>query len=208
MNLIANIGRYLFAIPMVTFGVFHFVNTRSLQNVVPSFIPGQTFWVYLTGAALIASGLSILIKKQVQLTSNLLALMLLVFALFVHLPLALEGDQLASSSLLKDIALAGDGLGIRNYFKKFLRVSMKIIRKISIIALLGFALVLIIVNFCRSLNRKTNFHFTASAFYTRRCDSLLMLGSVLQKISSEILNIINQAQLFGMEEKSVQLSMS
>jgi len=117
MNLIANIGRYLFAIPMVTFGVFHFVNTRSLQNVVPSFIPGQTFWVYLTGAALIASGLSILIKKQVQLTSNLLALMLLVFALFVHLPLALEGDQLASSSLLKDIALAGGALVLGNYFK-------------------------------------------------------------------------------------------
>ncbi|WP_296622047.1 DoxX family protein [Marivirga sp.] len=117
MSLIANIGRYLFAIPMVIFGVFHFVNTRTLQNVVPSFIPGQTLWVYLTGAALIAAGISILIKKQVQLISNLLALMLLVFALFVHLPLAIEGDQLASSSLLKDIALAGGALILGNYFK-------------------------------------------------------------------------------------------
>lgn len=117
MNLIASIGRFLFAIPMVIFGVFHFVNTRTLQNVVPSFIPGQTFWVYLTGAALIASGISILIKKRVQLIANLLALMLLVFALFVHLPMALNGDQLAASSLLKDIALAGGALILGNYFK-------------------------------------------------------------------------------------------
>ena len=118
MNLIANTGRFLFAIPMVIFGVFHFVNTRVLQNVVPSFIPGQTFWVYLTGAALIASGICILLKKQVQLISVLLAAMLLVFALFVHFPLALEGDQLAASSLLKDIALAGGALILGNYFKK------------------------------------------------------------------------------------------
>jgi uncharacterized membrane protein len=117
MNLISTIGRFIFAIPLVIFGVFHFVNTRTLQNVVPSFIPGQTFWVYLTGAALIAAGISILIKRQVRLTSNLLALMLLVFALFVHLPLALEGDQLAASSLLKDIALAGGALILGDYFK-------------------------------------------------------------------------------------------
>ncbi|WP_375577927.1 DoxX family protein [Marivirga tractuosa] len=117
MSLIANIGRFLFAIPMVIFGVFHFVNTRTLQNVVPSFIPGQTFWVYLTGAALIAAGISIIIKKRVQLISNLLAIMLLVFALFVHLPLALEGDQLAASSLLKDIALAGGAFILGHYFK-------------------------------------------------------------------------------------------
>ncbi len=117
MNLIATVGRFLFAIPMIIFGVFHFVNTRTLQNVVPSFIPGQTFWVYLTGAALIAAGLSIIIKKQVQLTSNLLALMLLVFAFFVHFPLALEGDQLAASSFLKDITIAGGAIILGNYFK-------------------------------------------------------------------------------------------
>jgi uncharacterized membrane protein len=102
---------------MVIFGVFHFVNTRSLQNVVPSFIPGQTFWVYLTGAALIAAGISIILKRQVELISNLLAIMLLIFALFVHFPMALEGDQLASSSLLKDIALAGGAIVLGQYFK-------------------------------------------------------------------------------------------
>lgn len=117
MNLIVNIGRILFAIPMVIFGVFHFVNTRTLQNVVPSFIPGQTFWVYLTGAALIAAGISILIKRQIQLISYLLAIMLLIFALFVHLPMALEGDKLAASSLLKDIALAGGAIILGHYFR-------------------------------------------------------------------------------------------
>ncbi|HET8859179.1 DoxX family protein [Marivirga sp.] len=102
---------------MLIFGVFHFVNTRTLQSVIPSFIRGQTFWVYLTGAALIASAISIILKKQVQLIANLLAIMLLIFALFIHFPLALDGDQLASSSLLKDIALAGGALVMGNYFK-------------------------------------------------------------------------------------------
>ena len=117
MNLTATIGRFLFAIPMVIFGVFHFVNARTLQSVVPSFIPGQTFWVYLTGAALISAGISIIIKKRIRLTANLLAAMLLIFALFVHLPLALQGNQLSSSSLLKDIALAGGALILGQFFK-------------------------------------------------------------------------------------------
>jgi uncharacterized membrane protein len=118
MSQIANLGRFLFAIPMIIFGVFHFVNTRSLQNVVPSFIPGQTFWVYLTGASLIAAGISIILQKQVQLISNLLATMLLVFAFFVHLPIALEGDQLSASSFLKDISLAGGAFILGHHFKK------------------------------------------------------------------------------------------
>ncbi|WKK80855.2 DoxX family protein [Marivirga arenosa] len=117
MNLISNIGRFLFAIPMIIFGVFHFVNTKTLQNVVPSFIPGHTFWVYLTGAALVAAGISILIKRRIHLVSNLLAIMLLIFAVFVHLPMAMEGNQLSASSLLKDIALAGASFVIGQYFK-------------------------------------------------------------------------------------------
>ncbi len=43
--------------------------------------------------------------------------MLLVFAFFVHFPLALEGDQLAASSLLKDIALAGGVLILGDRYK-------------------------------------------------------------------------------------------
>lgn len=116
INLLTEIGRVMFALPMIIFGVFHFANTRSFQNVVPPFVPGDTFWVYLTGAALIAAGISILVKRQVQLVANLLAVMLIVFVLLVHLPLAVAGDQMASMSLLKDTALAGGALILGRVF--------------------------------------------------------------------------------------------
>lgn len=117
MNLIATVGRYLFAIPMVIFGVLHFVNNKTLQNVVPSFIPAETFWVYLTGAALISAGICILIKFQVHLIANLLAILLLVFVFFVHVPLVLAGDDSAFNSLLTDVALAGASFVLGQYFK-------------------------------------------------------------------------------------------
>lgn len=118
MNILKEAGRILFALPMIIFGVFHFVNTRSLQSVVPSFIPAETFWVYLTGAALISAGISILIKKQVTVVCNLLGVMLLVFVVLVHFPMALEGDLMAITSLLKDTALAGGAFVLAKAFKE------------------------------------------------------------------------------------------
>ncbi len=117
MNILQEVGRILFALPMIVFGVFHFVNTRSLQNVVPSFIPGETFWVYLTGAALISAGICILLKKQVFTVCNLLGILLLIFVMLVHLPMALEGDLMARTAVLKDTALAGGAFVIARVFK-------------------------------------------------------------------------------------------
>ncbi|PTB97746.1 DoxX family protein [Marivirga lumbricoides] len=117
MNILQETGRVLFALPMVIFGVFHFVNTRNLQNVVPSFIPGDTFWVYLTGAALIAAGISILIKKQVGIICNLLAIMLLTFVLLIHLPSFLNGNTDVLTSVLKDTSLAGGAFVLGRTFK-------------------------------------------------------------------------------------------
>lgn len=117
MNILQETGRILFALPMVIFGVFHFVNTRSLQNVVPSFIPGETFWVYLTGAALIAAGISILLKKQVATVCNLLAIMLLSFVVLIHIPSLIDGNAEVLTSVLKDTALAGGAFVLGRTFK-------------------------------------------------------------------------------------------
>ncbi len=105
MNSILALGRYLFAIPMLIFGVFHFMNAGGMAEMAP--LPGGVFWIYLTGAALILAAISIIIKKHDRLACFLLGIMLLIFALSIHLGGAIDGDQASTTNFLKDVALAG-----------------------------------------------------------------------------------------------------
>ena len=100
------VSRYLFAIPFIIFGIFHFMNAGGMAGMVPGWLPGGVFWVYLTGLALIVAPISLFIGKKDQLAMLLLALMLVIFALLVHLP----GGQSSMPNLLKDLSLAGAAL--------------------------------------------------------------------------------------------------
>jgi len=106
MNAILSLGKYLFAIPFAVFGVFHFMNADAMAGMAF----GQSILVYITGAALIAAAVSILIGKFDKLATVLLALMLILFIVLIHMGGAMEGDQGATASLLKDLALAGGAL--------------------------------------------------------------------------------------------------
>lgn len=108
---ISKIGKYLYAIPMVIFGLFHFLNTSAMAGMVP--IPGGVFWIYLTGLSLILTGVSIIIQKLDDWSSFLLAILLLVFVLTMHLPGVIAGGEMVQmymTNLLKDLALAGGAL--------------------------------------------------------------------------------------------------
>jgi len=112
---ISKIGKYLYAIPMVIFGLFHFLNASAMAGMVP--IPGGVFWIYLTGLSLILAGVSVIIQKLDEWSSFLLAGLLLVFVLTIHLPGVLAGGEMAQmymTNLLKDIALAGGALTYLN----------------------------------------------------------------------------------------------
>jgi uncharacterized membrane protein YphA (DoxX/SURF4 family) len=104
------IARILFGLPFLVFGVYHFIHTQILANLVP--IPGGVFWVYLTGVALIAASLAIMTKYKARLASLLLAVLLVLFAFTVHLPAAIGGDPSSISQIMKDLALAGGALAI------------------------------------------------------------------------------------------------
>lgn len=102
------VGRILFALPFLVFGLFHFVGAQNMAGMVP--VPGGAFWVYFTGIALIAAAVAVLIGKMGRLASQLLGVLMLVFALTVHLPGVMGGGDMAQISmvgLLKDISLAG-----------------------------------------------------------------------------------------------------
>lgn len=104
------VGRLLFALPFGIFGIIHFLTGSDLAGMVPHFIPGDIIWVYLTGAALIGASVCIVAQIQVRLVSLLLSLMLLIFALTIHLPELLAETPNALPNLLKDLSLSGGAL--------------------------------------------------------------------------------------------------
>ncbi len=116
--LTTTIARFVFALPFLIFGLFHFMNTSDMTGMVPGWLPGGAFWVILTGLALIGASVSIMIRVWDYWATLLLALMLILFVLFVHLPGATEGDQNAMTSLLKDTALAGASLLYAGYVSR------------------------------------------------------------------------------------------
>ncbi|PHN04274.1 DoxX family protein [Flavilitoribacter nigricans] len=105
MNSILGIGKYLYAVPFAIFGFFHMTNAATFNEMIGP--PGGVAMIYITGICLLAASVSMLIGKFDKLAAVLLALMLILFALIIHLPNAMNGD---AGQLLKDIALAGGAL--------------------------------------------------------------------------------------------------
>ncbi|MGC3945714.1 MAG: hypothetical protein QM762_14535 [Chryseolinea sp.] len=83
---VADSGKYLYAFMLVMFGIAHIVNADFVKTIVPGWIPGNLFWTYLTGVALMGAGLSIFINVKVQQIMSLLAIMLFIWLIVVHLP--------------------------------------------------------------------------------------------------------------------------
>lgn len=108
--LTTTVASYLFATTFLVFGVMHLMMAGNFAGMIPGWLPGGIFWVYLTGLALIGAGLSIFLNKQVYLAMMLLALMLLIFILILHLPAVMGGNQMAMGGLLKDMGLMGAAL--------------------------------------------------------------------------------------------------
>ncbi len=117
MNNLKNIGRIIFVVPFAMFGMMHLIMASNFTGMVPSWVPGGVFWVYVTGMALMAAAISIISKKQIYLASVLLAVLMGVFVMTIHLPAIIGGDQMAMSGLLKDMSLAGGALLIAGLFK-------------------------------------------------------------------------------------------
>jgi uncharacterized membrane protein YphA (DoxX/SURF4 family) len=107
---LAGLGRALFGLPFAVFGINHVLHAQAMAGMVP--VPGGVFWIYLTGAALIAAAVGILTGILARWAALGLALLLLTFVALIHIPgLARpEMAQLAMANLLKDLALAGGAL--------------------------------------------------------------------------------------------------
>jgi putative oxidoreductase len=114
------IGRVIYAIPFLGFGLGHLFNGGQMGGMVPSFIPGGVFWIYFTGVAMVLAALAIITGKQGRAACFGLVVMLLVFIVTMHLP-GLANPQMkmmAMMSLFKDMGLMGGALVIAGTFKK------------------------------------------------------------------------------------------
>ncbi|MEI6883114.1 MAG: DoxX family protein [Bacteroidota bacterium] len=118
MKHLSTIGRILFALPFGILGLNHFLMYSYYVGIVSSFIPGGGFTVIITGLALIAASLSIIIKKFVKLSCLLLALLLFIFIVSIHIPMLFDKSMatMALIELFKDTSLLGGSLLIAGIY--------------------------------------------------------------------------------------------
>jgi len=105
-------GKYLFCIPLVMFGMNHIMKADMMAGMVP--VPGGVFWVYFTGVAMLAAAVGIItnLKGLGSLAAFLAGVLILVYALTIHLPGMMNAkDEMSRMmpmiALLKDLGLTG-----------------------------------------------------------------------------------------------------
>ena len=107
MNKVTFIGKYLFAIPFIIFGILYLVNAESYPSMIT--MTGSVIWIYVAGLVMLLAGITILIGKKDAVATFLLGLMFFIFAAFVDLPafIAQDGNEVISSLLLRDLVISG-----------------------------------------------------------------------------------------------------
>ena len=108
-------ARIGFAISLFAFGIFHFVYHAYIASVIPAWIPGNLFWTYGIGCALIAAGVAVLTGIQARLATTLLAIMFASWVVIVHAPRVAASPANADewSSMIIALSCCGASLIMR-----------------------------------------------------------------------------------------------
>jgi hypothetical protein len=105
-------GAILFSITIISFGCDHYLYAKEAADYVPSWVPYPVFWMYVTGTALLGSGLVIIMKIKPRLAATLLGTMIFTWVIILHIPrivvspVAYLGSEITSAF----IALAYSGI--------------------------------------------------------------------------------------------------
>lgn len=103
-----HLGRILFSVPFLFFGIGHLRMANDMAKMVPSWVPGGVFWIYFTGIAMILAAVSIITTFQARIVCFLLAVLLLIYIVTLHAP---HMDQMEHmSAFFKDTGLMGGAL--------------------------------------------------------------------------------------------------
>lgn len=110
MQSVINLGKYLFALPLLIFGLMHYMSADQMAGMAP----GGAIMVYFTGTCLLAGSIAIMIGKYDKLASILMALLLLLF-LIPHVQGMMSATDEGTKAMqliniLKNISMAGGAL--------------------------------------------------------------------------------------------------
>lgn len=103
------LGRFFLAAFLILAGIEHFIYVKFVVSLVPSWIPGGVFWAYFTGVALIAGGVGMIVPLTSRLAGMLSGLMIFLWVLLLHLPLAAANLRNANETTALFEALAFSG---------------------------------------------------------------------------------------------------
>jgi uncharacterized membrane protein len=117
---ISFLGKYFLGIMLVIFGIDHFVYTDFVKTLVPLWIPGNLFWTYVAGAALIGAGIGFIINFKIKIISILTGTMLFVWLIALHIPRAVTIDESKDPNEIVSVfeCLAFSGIAFLLYFDK------------------------------------------------------------------------------------------
>jgi uncharacterized membrane protein YphA (DoxX/SURF4 family) len=117
---ISFLGKYFFGIMLVIFGIDHFVYTDFVKTIVPLWIPGNLFWTYVAGVALIGAGIAFIINFKIKIISILTGTMLFVWLIVLHIPRAVAMDTSKDPNEIVSVfeCLAFSGIAFLLYFDK------------------------------------------------------------------------------------------
>ena len=86
LDKVVALANLCFAMPLAVFGTEHFTDTKSISQIVPSYIPWHLFWTYFVGIALLSASLSIATKIHVRWSGLLFGIMMFLFDSMLTLP--------------------------------------------------------------------------------------------------------------------------
>jgi uncharacterized membrane protein len=106
------IGRVLYGVAMIIFGIQHFEVFKFIVGLVPAWIPFHKFWAVFTGIVFIVAGLAILFRRGMKAAGLALAAMFFGWLATLHIPLCIAAPRDADlrSSLFVVVGLCGTSL--------------------------------------------------------------------------------------------------
>ena len=114
MNLMAILGRLLYATALVILGAEHLVNANFPVGLlpVPPDVPGRLVLVYVAGAVLLVAGAGLLFRQKVRLLALVVSGLFGLVVLTVHVPLLLAAPTNGGewTAFFEAVALGGGAL--------------------------------------------------------------------------------------------------
>jgi|TARA_B110000263_G_scaffold242218_1_gene247440 uncharacterized membrane protein len=105
---LGKVGKFLYTVPFLAFGIMHFVMGEAFVNFVPEYLPFAKFWLYGTGLCFLAGVISVNTGKHAALAMKLLAVLLAVIIVTIHIP----AGQAMQTPMIFSIGLLGASLAL------------------------------------------------------------------------------------------------